>query len=156
MNYQLWTALCQRRKEPLDFQNRLFKPVQNPQLFATFVDFLRFLSNFCTFLTLFAPFHFFTITSVVKRCCKTFTLNSRLTKCPFLPVNRRHFSSTFCSWSSNLFFILIPPTPEKPPDLPLLQLMRWQGIISASGFLERALPTARAALGLPILPANFP
>jgi hypothetical protein len=53
--------------------------------------------------------------------------------------------------SNNLFFTSIPP--ENPPSEPAEPMTRCQGMMIGTGFAPRAFPTARAAFGLPILPA---
>ncbi len=60
------------------------------------------------------------------------------------------------SSSSILFLSVIPPGAENPPSFPSLRIIRWQGIISGSGFLASVLPTARLALGRPDFFANRP
>jgi len=60
----------------------------------------------------------------------------------------------FASCSMSRFFRLIPPGAENPPSDPFDVIMRWQGMIRGIRFLLSALPTARAARGLPICCAN--
>ncbi|SVC94298.1 uncharacterized protein METZ01_LOCUS347152 [marine metagenome] len=47
-------------------------------------------------------------------------------------------------------------SPAKPPSSPFDLTTRWQGTIGANGFLFIALPTARCALGRPIISARPP
>ena len=58
------------------------------------------------------------------------------------------------SCSISRFFRSIPPGAENPPNEPPDVIMRWQGMIRGIRFLLSALPTARAACGLPICCAN--
>jgi len=52
---------------------------------------------------------------------------------------------------NNFFFISIPS--RNPANVPFLRMTRWQGMMIKAGFCPIAVPTARTALGLPILSA---
>ena len=52
-----------------------------------------------------------------------------------------------CSCFRRFILVFVPPGAVKPPGWPLFWIILWQGIIRGMGFLDKAEPTARAALG---------
>ena len=51
---------------------------------------------------------------------------------------------------------LVASPPPKPVSLPVAPITRWQGTTMGSGLLPFAAPTARDAVGLPMVPAISP